>query len=34
MPELRWHYGYGYVWGLIIVTTALQVWWFRRKHWI
>ncbi len=34
MPELRWHYGYGYVWGLIVVTTALQVWWFRRKHWI
>jgi magnesium transporter len=34
MPELRWHYGYGYVWGLILVTTALQVWWFRRKHWI
>jgi magnesium transporter len=34
IPELRWHYGYGYVWGLIIVTTALQVWWFRRKHWI
>ncbi|HEU5216642.1 MAG TPA: magnesium transporter CorA family protein [Gaiellaceae bacterium] len=34
MPELRWHYGYGYVWGLIIVTTALQLWWFRRKKWI
>jgi magnesium transporter len=34
MPELRWHYGYGYVWGLIIVTTALQLWWFRRKRWI
>jgi magnesium transporter len=34
MPELRWHYGYGYVWGLILFTTALQVWWFRRKHWI
>jgi magnesium transporter len=34
MPELRWHYGYGYVWGLIIVTTLLQLWFFRRKHWI
>ncbi|HZC75217.1 MAG TPA: magnesium transporter CorA family protein [Gaiellaceae bacterium] len=33
MPELRWHYGYGYVWGLIIVTTAFQLWWFRRKKW-
>jgi magnesium transporter len=34
VPELRWHYGYEYVWGLIIVTTALQLWYFRRKHWI
>ena len=34
MPELRWHYGYEYVWGLILVTTALQLWWFRRKRWI
>src|SRR5215469_8142162 len=34
VPELRWHYGYEYVWGLIIVTTALQLWYFRRKRWI
>jgi magnesium transporter len=34
IPELRWRFGYGYVWGLIIVTTALQLWWFRRKRWI
>jgi magnesium transporter len=34
MPELRWHYGYGYVWGLIILTTALQLWFYRRKHWL
>jgi magnesium transporter len=34
VPELRWHYGYEYVWALIIVTTALQLWYFRRKHWI
>ena len=33
IPELRWHFGYGFVWGLIIVTTVLQLWWFRRKHW-
>jgi len=32
MPELRWHYGYEYVWGLILLTTALQLWWFRRKR--
>jgi magnesium transporter len=34
IPELRWRFGYGYVWGLIIVTTALQLWYYRRKHWI
>jgi magnesium transporter len=33
IPELRWHLGYAYVWGLIVVTTALQLWWFRRKNW-
>jgi magnesium transporter len=33
IPELRWHFGYAYVWGLIVVTTALQLWWFRRKRW-
>src|SRR5262249_27077094 len=30
IPELRWHLGYAYVWGLIVVTSALQLWWFRR----
>jgi magnesium transporter len=34
MPELRWHYGYGYSWGLILVTTVLQLIWFRRKRWL
>jgi magnesium transporter len=34
IPELRWHYGYAWSWGLIIVTTAFQVWYFRRKRWI
>lgn len=34
MPELHWRYGYAFSWALIIATTALQVWWFRRKRWI
>ena len=34
IPELRWHLGYAYVWGLIVGTTALQLWWFRRKKWV
>jgi magnesium transporter len=33
IPELHWSFGYGYVWGVIVVTTALQLWWFRRKNW-
>jgi len=33
IPELRWHYGYAYVWGLIAVTTAIQLAWFRWKKW-
>jgi magnesium transporter len=34
IPELRWHLGYAYVWGVILVTTAMQLWWFRRAKWI
>ena len=34
VPELRWHYGYGYVWAIIVVTTLAQLWFFRRKKWI
>jgi magnesium transporter len=33
IPELRWHYGYAYGWGLIVVTTLAQLWYFRRKQW-
>lgn len=34
IPELRWGFGYGFSWGLIIVTTVAQLWYFRRKRWI
>jgi magnesium transporter len=34
IPELRWHLGYLYVWGVILVTTAMQLWWFRRAKWV
>jgi len=33
MPELRWHYGYAYSWGLIVGLTLVQLWFFRRKRW-
>jgi magnesium transporter len=34
MPELRWSFGYWWSWGLIIVTTALQLAFFRAAGWI
>ena len=30
----KWRFGYEYAWGLIVVTTLLQLWYFRRKRWI
>jgi magnesium transporter len=33
-PELGWQWGYAWSWGLIVVTTGLQLWYFRRKKWI
>jgi magnesium transporter len=33
-PEIHWMWGYPYSWGLIIVTTLIQLWFFRRKRWI
>jgi magnesium transporter len=36
IPEINDWGGWGYVWSwaLIVVTTALQLWYFRRKKWI
>ena len=34
IPELRWHLGYLYVWGVIVATTLAQLWYFRRKDWL
>jgi magnesium transporter len=34
IPELRWHYGYAYGWALILVTTGVQLAYFRWKKWI
>jgi magnesium transporter len=34
IPELHWRWGYyGWSWGLIVVITAVQLWWFRRSKW-
>jgi magnesium transporter len=33
-PELHWQYGYLWSWFLIVATTCMQLWFFRRKRWI
>jgi magnesium transporter len=33
MPELTWHYGYLYAWGLMIVSTVVPVAWFKWRGW-
>jgi magnesium transporter len=33
-PEIHWQFGYLFSWALIVVTTALQLWFFRKKRWI
>jgi magnesium transporter len=33
-PEIHWQFGYLFSWALIVVTTLLQLWFFRRKRWI
>jgi magnesium transporter len=34
IPELHWAQGYGFSWSLIIGTTLVQLWYFRKKRWI
>jgi magnesium transporter len=33
-PEIHWQLGYMWSWALIVVTTAVQLWFFRRNKWI
>ena len=34
IPELRWSFGYWWAWGLILVTTAIQLAFFRWRGWV
>ncbi len=34
LPEVRWQYGYPFAIILTLASTALTIWWFRRKHWM
>jgi len=33
MPELHWYLGYAFSWGVIVLSTLLQLWYYRRKGW-
>ena len=34
MPELEWRYGYAYVWGLMIFSVIIMMWYFKRREWV
>ena len=33
MPELRYQYGYFFVWGAMLGIAGVMIWLFKRKHW-
>jgi magnesium transporter len=33
MPELGWKYGYAGVWGIMIILSALMIWYMKHKRW-
>lgn len=34
MPELKWHWGYFMVWGVIVLLVVGMLYYFRRKKWL
>lgn len=34
LPEVDWHYGYGWALGLTLITTLATVWWMKKKKWL
>jgi magnesium transporter len=34
MPEIRWRWGYGFVWVLIVASVGTMFAFFRRKKWL
>lgn len=34
LPETSWRFGYLFSWGVIVLVTAGQVWYFKRRRWI
>jgi magnesium transporter len=34
MPEIHWKYGYIFALAMMVFSSALTVWIFRRKNWL
>lgn len=34
IPELGWHYGYGYSWAVMVLSAVAPLAWFRKKGWL
>jgi magnesium transporter len=34
MPELRWRLGYAFSWGIIVLVTLVQLYFFRKNRWL
>lgn len=34
MPELKWQWGYFFIWGLMIITFIMMLFYFKKKKWI
>jgi magnesium transporter len=34
MPELKWRFGYAFVWGIMVVVSVSLYYWFKKKDWI
>jgi len=34
LPEIKWRYGYAFVWGIMITVVGIMLYHFRRKKWI
>src|SRR5436189_5148489 len=34
MPEYKWKYGYEIAIAVTVISTAITVWWFKRKKWL
>jgi magnesium transporter len=34
MPELKWQYGYYYIWGIMLLVLAGMIYFFKRKKWL